>query len=235
MNCSAFSSSSVTLFAVLIRGSLDGTVAPRKRHRCLFQTIRVSHWAKQSYVCSSRLSFQGDPVRPALWLTGPRAENAVDEWCVHKTGRKRVWPSRAAQENKYWLWSLARQRWPLNLEIERLLTVVCLHADATWSTSGTTAQRSRTRRRWTSRPSWFACSWSCAAACWCSSTSSMTSWVQQMHSHNTHSNTQRRSSMQMLHLPGRIQFLWPENVLMWFFFSIPNAFIFLIEMASGCI
>lgn len=51
------------------------------------------------------------------------------------------------------------------------------HADATWSTSGTTAPRSRTRRRWTSPPSWSASLWSCAAACWCSSTSSMTTWV----------------------------------------------------------
>ena len=48
---------------------------------------------------------------------------------------------------------------------------------ATWSTSGTTATRSRTRRRWTSRPSWSQCSSSCAAPCCCCSTTSTTTWV----------------------------------------------------------
>lgn len=71
------------------------------------------------------------------------------------------------------------------------LNLVSLPADATWSTSGMTVQRSRTRRQWTSPPSWSACLWSCAAACSYSSTFSMTAWVRRTHipDVNTHDVT----------------------------------------------
>lgn len=83
---------------------------------------------------------------------------------------------------------IGQRYWSLVLNIQKAssgqhasLNFVSPPADATWSTSGMTVQRSRTRRRWTSPLSWSACSWSCAAACWCSSTFSMTTWVRQMH------------------------------------------------------
>lgn len=61
MNCSACFSWSAILFAFLIQGSLDGTVATQKR-RCCFQSIRVSHLGKANL----RLSF---PTELPRWLS----------------------------------------------------------------------------------------------------------------------------------------------------------------------
>lgn len=86
-----------------------------------FKPYRVCHCAKQNL----RLFFHELP----RWQRS-RSDGLCDSLghglrtlrvvCVPKAGRKRAWYGQAAQEKKYWLQSLARQR--LHFEIEKVLT-----------------------------------------------------------------------------------------------------------------